>query len=216
MSQPPQSNPPTFTGDAVYWEALGRFVEHFAMAESALFLNLGHHAKVTDDIGKALFSGTRVDGAISFIRRIVQVAPPDAETVQELDDVLAQLQAINTVRNHLVHYGTEWSNDPSRERLSSNRMVALTERHLVEHRISSEMLDDMSIDLFKIYTHLMLQVLMPGASIKERVGLEIWPGGEALLAAWRYKRPQPARQRGQDRKARPSRPQPPHPHKPAK
>jgi hypothetical protein len=59
--------------DAGYFQALGMFVDRFAQVESALFQFLSVFAGVDDQTARAIFSGTRVDAACSFLRRIADV-----------------------------------------------------------------------------------------------------------------------------------------------
>jgi len=55
-----------------YWLALGRFVDNFSMIEAQLFETLKIASGVSDQTAPAIFSGTRVDAAMSFLNRIAE------------------------------------------------------------------------------------------------------------------------------------------------
>ena len=62
--------------DPVYFEALGRFAEEFAILEAVMFNTLAFYAKVPNNMARALFSGTRVRAAMGSVKRIIQIQNP--------------------------------------------------------------------------------------------------------------------------------------------
>jgi hypothetical protein len=94
----------SFVTEPTYYEALGRFVAQFAGVEATLFWALIFHGKINQKVAQAIFSGTRVDQAMSFISRICEAIDPGEERRSELRDVFTQLRAINDVRNSLLHH----------------------------------------------------------------------------------------------------------------
>jgi hypothetical protein len=90
-----------------YYEALGRFVDMFARAETALTLTLWHYAKTPPNIAKIVFAGTRADLGSTYIKQIATATGAPKELCDDLKDVLQQFGIINGARNSLLHYGTE-------------------------------------------------------------------------------------------------------------
>lgn len=90
-----------------YHLALGRFIVVYADAESHLFITLMKTAGVDLNTAQALFSGTRTDGAIKFIRRIHETR--SIEIPARLEDAFKQLNKITTARDHILHHGVRES-----------------------------------------------------------------------------------------------------------
>ena len=169
-------------GSAAYYEALGRFVHVFAKVEMAMAFTLWRYAKTQRKIARAIFSGVRVESAMSLIKRLTEVADISANDRQELEYVFTQLGIINRARNDLIHYGAEGSN-------VTNRLKALTDEPIRSFPISPTILDDMSADLNKIIFHLHRNhmgrhTLLPNRTL------------ETLRAAWQYIPPSPPKSQG--------------------
>jgi len=181
MSQPVKRTV-SLTPDPAYWQALGEFVEAFAHIEHFLFNGLTLASGVSPRVAKALFSGTRALDAISLLRRISEISPPSANR-DELEDVFAQITAINMIRNSIVHYASIMTSDSGR--ITTNWARALTPERIAEHRISPDMLKDMSADLDKAGNHFVSLWTLGSLTLAQRAE-ELPP----LARAWRYKRPQ--------------------------
>ena len=91
-----------------YYEALGRFVDMFARAETAVALTLWHYAKTAPAIAKIVFAGTKTDLSSTYIRQIAQATGVSQKLRDDLEDVLQQLGIINRARNAVLHYGAEF------------------------------------------------------------------------------------------------------------
>jgi hypothetical protein len=167
-----------------YHEALGQFIESFAMVEGFMQMLLWHYAKVSPIVGKAVFSGVRTDVASSHIRRIISVNDPGEPLRNDLDDILTQLSAINTIRNAIVHH-VPLSGLPGDVRHLTNEITALTDQHRKETAVSTKMLKDMTADLLKIAVHIGYQMSFARASKLTLAMFDEW-----RRAPWRY-RPQP-------------------------
>ncbi len=152
--------------DPAYWAALGEFIEAFAAAEGALFNYLAFCSEVPLFIAKALFGGFHSDQLGEQVRKIWQVKEMPSGVVEELDRVLVQMKLIATVRNSVVHYYSFVTED--RGRISSNISRARTLEHVQEHRVSSEILCQMTADMFKIGNHLVAARLLHGRPLAER------------------------------------------------
>lgn len=108
-----------------YFAALGEFVHEFAHVERMTLALLWQMAGLTVPVARAILSGVRADAASNLINRILEVSPPPAPgTRADLQDVFGQLGLINSVRNSLLHLGTEFA-DEGTEFVTSNRFIAL-------------------------------------------------------------------------------------------
>ena len=168
-----------------YWRALDEFVHRFSQVEEALQLVLWHYAHVPIPTARALFSGTRVDAAMSQIRRLQTVKPHITQLeLDQVEHVFTQLGKINKLRNDVVHFGTQ-THRPDAFTVT-NQLLALTPDKIRETPISVEILKDLSSDLVKIATHLMVFRLPPVTAQPRSQKI-----GKILNAAWRYTPPGP-------------------------
>jgi hypothetical protein len=158
-----------------YFEALGRFIDNYSDAEYAIYDYLVSLTGLDFNSANAILSGTRVDAAISFIRRLH--AARRVEISVEVEDVLVHLATLNTARNELVHFGTYFDSD--RWRVVSTAAKAHLPEKAKEWRISTNTLYDMADDAEKAALTL-LAILKP--SLKRRTD---WK--DALSRAWLYK-----------------------------
>ena len=163
-----------------YYEALGRFVDMFARAETALTLTLWHYAKTAPEIAKIVFAGTRIEQGSTYIKQLVEATGASEERRNDLQDVLQQLGIINGVRNAILHYGTEPESIAEGSAIVSDAIRAKGQPSTFP--ISPTYLNEMIEDLYKIIGHLNIRHLG-----KTR-GYTIL--GDPTLGAWRYKRPQ--------------------------
>jgi hypothetical protein len=173
-----------------YYLSLGKFVDRFASAEDSLFVSLQITMKLDSKVGAAVFSGTRVKGAMAFIKRIHEAR--GSEVSQRLAAAFAQLSAILALRDDILHYGVRGESDQLR---ITNAIRAHAERSVKDVPVSVEMLDNMSEDLNTINTVLLLYC----AEFANPDLLENSKGEnlDRLIAIsqrpWLYKSPQPAK-----------------------
>jgi hypothetical protein len=86
-----------------YWQALGRFMDAFAKLEAQIFVLLMHKGQVPSNTARAVFSGTRADQALTFLRRIHEGR---GEPIPDYAGrAMAQFNVVNSARNNIVHYG---------------------------------------------------------------------------------------------------------------
>lgn len=187
MSKAPKTQSPRVIintqADPVYWQALGRFVEAFASAETVMFALLSFYAKVPNDAAKALFSGTRVDASVKLIRRLIAVDDPGEERRQELELTFAQLGAINDARNDIIHYGS-WVTTEGR--MTTNFSRAHLPQNVTWRPVSAAVLDAMTDDLHVIVTHLLLHRQYPSVEDTRDRLLRF----QMTPEPWRYTPPQ--------------------------
>lgn len=176
-----------------YYEALGRFVDMFARAETALTLTLWHYAKTSPVIAKIVFAGTRTELSSNFIKQIAQATGVSIELRDDLGDVLQQLGIINGVRNAVLHYGVEPESIAQGRAIVSDALRAKGEP--TTFPISPTVLSDMTADLHKIIAHL------DQSHLGRTKGYTIL--GDPRAGAWTYKHPLPQHKqskKGRDRR----------------
>src|SRR5205823_6392002 len=96
---------------SAYHECLGRFIRAFAATEGTMNGALREFSKVTGPVARAIFSGTRAEAAKQYITRIMDAEHYRQEIKDELKNVFNQLGLINSARNEILHYGTQFEGD---------------------------------------------------------------------------------------------------------
>jgi hypothetical protein len=136
--------------------ALGRFTLTWADAEAQLYRVLVRYAGVTDAVGRAIFSGTRAGAMMDYVRSIAHNTKLDAQRVDDLEFVFGQLKTINTMRDHVTHFGSAelliWR-EPDKRVVSNVERVSRIGKHFTKE-VGSQTLDDMTFDLQGIINHL--------------------------------------------------------------
>lgn len=92
-----------------FWYRFGRFIHRFAHTETHLILLLYNISGLPSDKAGAIFSGVRAEGARDFINNILD-ATGQFEKKNRLYKPFAQMAAIGTIRNNLVHWGVTVNN----------------------------------------------------------------------------------------------------------
>lgn len=126
-----------------YRYALGEFIHDFSWLETRLFDLLCTVAGVTEEIGQALFSGTRADQLISFIKRCY--VAQELELEPYVARAFAQVSVINAARNKAVHFVTLGLEDSETEVFVTNRFRHLR-RDWKDEAHTAEMLRAMAKD----------------------------------------------------------------------
>jgi hypothetical protein len=93
---------------SAYYETLGRFIQAFANTEGTISAALREFSKVTGPVARSIFSGTRADAAKQLITRILDAENYSQGIKNELKNVFDQLGLINSARNDIIHYGTQF------------------------------------------------------------------------------------------------------------
>lgn len=180
--------------DPSFERAYGRFMIAWADAEAELYRVLCAYAEVSDDVARAIFSGTRAGTMIEHIRAIAHNTEMAQERVADLEHVFPQIAAINKARDLLAHYATNsYGFDPARPTFR-----AVTNADRVSRRgkerfdwVGVETLEAMTADLHGIGNHLNMHW-------GRRLGpFRPWRENDPSDPAtpWLYKSPQPASDR---------------------
>jgi hypothetical protein len=143
--------------DADFEGALGAFVIAWADAESELYKVLVQYAQVSDAVARAIFSGTRAKIMMDFIKSIAHNTNMGADRLDDLEYVFAQMAAINTMRDKLVHNlsdGYSYPKDKPLRRVLTNSSRASRYGKQFVHEVDTQTLIDMTMDTYAIHNHL--------------------------------------------------------------
>lgn len=170
--------------------AIGRFTLAWADMESALYSVLRYYAKVTDDIGRAIFSGSRAKTMMEFVEAIAHNTNLEKPRRDDLEDVFGQLKSIGTMRDRLTHHvdGSEQrfeEHDPGRRYLTNARRVMRKGREF-EVLIGSQDIETMRQDVFACCWRLLAH--------KNDLFVPEYIAGNTFTSVpqpWLYKPPQP-------------------------
>lgn len=176
--------------DPKYWEALGQFVEAFAVAELALFQYMQTVSGMSEHVARIVARSWHTNQISEFIRACWLVTPL-APWCSELKDTLDHLGTIGNLRNAVIHsisYVT-----PQGERISSNVDRVMPTKTIEARRVSPDLLNDARDDSILVSMRLVNVILHHGLPLAEREAL-MWKNTKTtpeplLTRAWRYKHP---------------------------
>ena len=186
--------------EAEYHQSLGNFVTEFSNAEAILHHLVCKFAGVIQPTANAVFSGVRIEAAMSYINRIADAQKWRKGRKARLQIIFTQLGHINKLRNEILHYGS--TVQTSGTVLITNKNVVHLKSRIQERRISATVLNDATKDLIKIFWLLVAFAWYPKLPMWEKIM------GSILDVSWSYKPQQPRPPARRNRK-NPPKPQPP-------
>jgi hypothetical protein len=173
-----------------YLRAVGWFVTMFAVVEKTAYGTLQHFTGTSPKIAACIFSGTRIDAAMSYLKRIAEATDwPDGK-VKLLDHIKLQLGEITQLRNDLLHYGI--TGDTADTLFVTNEHLAHIKSRIRATRISAKILADASADLVAVMFFLSEIAdkidwpSMESSHLREAAKLGVIPGAFAKTP-WQYK-----------------------------
>lgn len=176
--------------ESKYFHTFGLFIDSFANLEATLAWFLRDIAGVDAETGRAIFSGTRVETAVSHIKRIFeargQQMPP------RLLGALSQISVINGMRNDLVHHPLITSETKGMH--YSTKLVAHIPERIRETPISTRILRSAIADMNQIYATLLWYWATKDATPDFRKHVQKVLGRQ-VRHAWRYIPPSQATNR---------------------
>ncbi len=176
-----------------YWAALGKFLHRYALAEATLNQVLRICANVTDDHAKALFSGTRVTSAISFIRRIHEA---DGKKLSPwLDRAFPKLSELTSARDEILHQGFALEGDKI---IVSNRDRTLP-RQAFERPYGIN--DLLNLERDSCVAHACLNMFWLEAEYPKEPKAMVERERQIALTPWLHTPPQPAPKKRKTQKA---------------
>jgi hypothetical protein len=168
--------PPEHTA---FWTELGRFISYYSIVEEQINFLVRKYYNISRRISNIAFGTLRYDAAVEHLNRLRHAdLIPDDEWA-EIGNLKDQMGLITRLRNDLVHYPA--SPTSKSEFVVSTKLWAYVENKIRMHIVSTQILDDATTDLFKIFMRLTI-LHRPG----ERAAFEqLW--GALLREPWRYK-----------------------------
>jgi hypothetical protein len=180
-------NRPRHKDVSAYYETLGRFIQGFANAEGTINGALREFSKVTGPVARAIFSGTRAEAAKSLITRILDAENYSQGIKDELKNVFDQLGLINSARNDIVHYGTQF--EETDRFVVTNADRAHLPSRVSTMAVSSKILEQMMADLNKICLTVVVRVMaLSDQKAASHLGRALGP---LLQRPWQYKPTKP-------------------------
>ena len=92
-----------------FYAALGQFMLAWSDVERSIGDVLVRYAKVSEPVGRALFSGTRARTMMSFITAIAENTGMSAARKDDLAFIFAKVATLNTSRDRIAHHGSHAS-----------------------------------------------------------------------------------------------------------
>jgi len=165
-----------------YHEALGEFIEFFAIVEQTVFDALQAISGVSDATARAIFNGTHTSDGMNLLKRVAE-ANPNFKHEKQLEIMAIHLKAITDVRNDLVHYGSTFS--PNGEQvLTRARRAFRPEKLPPPKRISSRKLRFMTEDLAMIASFL---IFWSARQLENVAPQEDQKNADDLKRSWKYR-----------------------------
>ena len=186
--------------EAEYHQSLGQFVTEFSNVEALLHGLVSLFAGVKQPTANAVFSGVRIEAAMSYINRIADAQKWRKEKKARLQIIFTQLGQINKLRNEILHYGS--TVQTSGTVLITNKSIVHLKSRIQERRISAAVLNDATNDLMKIFWLLVAFAWRPKVPMWQKIYRSI------LGVSWFYKPQQPRPPARRSRRNR-LKPQPP-------
>jgi hypothetical protein len=166
-----------------YYETLGRFIQGFANTEGTINGALREFSKVTGPVARAIFSGTRAETAKQFITRILDAENYSQGIKDELKNVFDQLGLINSARNDIVHYGTQF--EETDRFIVTNADRAHLPSRVSTMAVSAKILEQMMADLNKISLTIVVRTMgLNDPKAASQLGHVLAP---LLQRPWQYK-----------------------------
>ena len=173
--------------------AVGRMILTWAEMEGCLYSVFVHYSGMSDPVARAVLSGTRASGLISYLEAIF--ANKNIDPPGKLRSAIEQTRSINAMRDWIAHNGSRsivtYKDDTVSVRVTSNAERVARYAKTKELAVSVQMLEDMVHDLEWICACYQEIFLTPVLGEMEIDGERLLQPVE--LPPWRYKSPSPER-----------------------
>lgn len=187
-----------------YWRALGKFVDKFAAVETFIHLLLYERTRIHLETAQVVFSGTRIQVAMGYIKRMADLEPLNKATAADQIYIFEQLGHLIGLRNNLLHSLAANASYVEPGQFVASNWLRAGQSKMREDIVSSSVLLRAARDLEKIIVHLTERHLWREAGlgpINSKRDLAL------LAATWRYKPMQqaPNRRRNPGKNPKPAR-----------
>jgi hypothetical protein len=163
-----------------FYLSLGRFLHQFSLLEGVMLILLIRITGVSQEVGKSIYSGTRIAQAKDFINRTLD-ATNRKKTKTLLKPYFDHIGILNGTRDDILHYGARYDFEEKALIVSNERAAHVSERKR-QYIVTPNLLDDMTHDVMMIIHALLREGNPPNLSVPETFEAE-------HSLAWRYKQP---------------------------
>ena len=188
--------------EKTYYEALGRFIASYAVAEASLHVLARHFSGTTDEKARVIFGGMRLADLTDRIRQMVrhdvamQGIIADQRIYTRIDDCLTQLNKIADKRGELVHRTISYIEDGfAVSNTSTAKSLMGIERKIITHTD----LKNMRFDCNMIF--LRLDSLAPDSPVANAFLQPSGDDDDLWQTTWRYISAPPNPQKPKHQKA---------------
>jgi hypothetical protein len=136
---------PRYTTLSWYLPALGTFVSAFSIIEHILNEVLWVYTGVSPEMGRAIFSSSRVDFCCQALIRIIDAQKLTGERIDELRIIIEQIGVIARTRNDILHFGI--SKIEEDKVIISNHIFAHVENRVRALHLERETFEDLKVDM---------------------------------------------------------------------
>jgi hypothetical protein len=162
-----------------FWQELGRFISYYSAVEMYLNLVVRKFYGMRLDIANLVLGQLRPDAALDHLNKLRNAKMIEDGDWIELKQIKGQIGEITKLRNDIVHLGVSYTVPAGY--VISNEIWSYVDSKTRLTLVNNKILDDATIDLFKIFNRLVI-LLRPGErEFREK------ESGDLLREAWRYK-----------------------------
>ena len=177
-----------------YHATIGRLMLKWAATETLLYNVLLNYGKLSDAVGRALLSGARAKLLMDYLLAVAENTGLADSCIDDLKCVFAQLTAINTMRDRIVHNGL-WAfgsvDGNYAQTITNMQRASRGEANMFMVQIDAVGIDAMVSDLSTIGQHLSRHLQQQFVPYR----------GKADACTWLYKPPQPILKRAQSHRS---------------
>lgn len=159
---------------------LGRFLHQFSILENAMLILLIRITGVSEEVGKSIYSGTRISTSKDFVNRTLD-ATGRKKTKENLKPYFDRIGIINNTRDDILHYGAIYDFQEKALIVSNERVAHISDKKR-QYIVTPKILDDMTHDVMRII-HALLRLGEPPDLSRP----EVFEAEHSL--SWRYKQP---------------------------
>ncbi len=174
------SHPDKPSAPEVYYEAFGRFIQYYALAETQVHLLFWHISGLHLNAARSISSGMRLSDLMTITKSVIASRDLGEELASKVENAFTHLSEIGSLRDKLVHRGAEITENVI---ISSNAKTAATKENIEVMRLNIGDIRLAMSDCMAIVMRLMM-ICDPAAE-----ALKIELGQRLLRLPWLYKPP---------------------------
>ena len=127
------SHPDKPSAPEVYYEAFGRFIQYYALAETQVHLLFWHISGLHLNAARSISSGMRLSDLMTITKSVIASRDLGEELASKVENAFTHLSEIGSLRDKLVHRGAEITENVI---ISSNAKTAATKENIEVMRLN--------------------------------------------------------------------------------